>query len=65
MNMPFRRRKRSVDPSKKEGPEFDHWLKSNVTDRGYREWYRADGFARDKWLDQFETQLRAGKLNSH
>jgi hypothetical protein len=65
MNMPFRRRKRSVDLLKKEGPEFDHWLRSNVTDKGYRDWYRAEKFARDKWLDQFESQLRAGKLNSH
>lgn len=61
MNMPFRRRKRSVDLSKKEGPEFDHWLKSNVTDKGYRDWYRADRFARDRWLDQIEMQIHDGK----
>lgn len=63
--MPFRRRNRSSDLAKKEGPEFDHWLKSNISDSGYRNWYRAELIEKEKWLDKLASQISNYKSTSH
>ncbi|PJX26338.1 hypothetical protein CAP48_10120 [Advenella sp. S44] len=58
--MPYRRRQ--IDISNKSGPEFDYWLKSNISDNGYRNWYRTDRLSREQWLDKMEADIRQDKL---
>ena len=58
--MPFRRRNRGVDLSKKEGPEFDYWLKSNISG-GFRDWYRTEQIDREKWLQKLSAQVLDSK----
>ena len=63
--MPCRRRNRSVELAKKEGPEFDYWLKSNISDSGYRNWYRAEQIEKEKWLDKLASEIHNYKHTSH
>jgi len=59
--MPYRNI-RKIDVTDKKSPEFDHWLKTNISDRGYRSWYRADSLARSEWLNKLETDINREKV---
>lgn len=59
--MPYRNRRHYVDVANKTGPEFEYWLSSNVSDRCYRDWYRADRTAREEWLNKLEQDINQEK----
>ena len=61
MGMSARNRKRRIEVMKKEGPEFERWLKNNLSDRECRDWYREDIFSRNKWLTQSGTEVQKDK----
>lgn len=60
--MPYRNRNQ-IDVTNKAGPEFDHWLKSNVSDDHHRNWYRSDTVARQTWQDKLEQQMYQDRLD--
>ena len=62
--MPFRRRNR-INLTKKDGPEFEHWLRCNISDSGYRNWYRAEQIEKEKWMDKLASQIHNYKHTPH
>jgi hypothetical protein len=59
--MPYRKIPK-IDVSDKKSPEFDHWLKTNVSDEHHRSWYRSNTISRESWQDKVEKQMYLEKL---
>lgn len=57
MSISLKSRTPYVNVMNKKGPEFEYWLKSNISDLHHRDWYREDTVSRTTWLERLESAI--------